>query len=185
MNNALTMCGCTMADLLRHAETGALTIYVMADQWKAKRVKEIDLTVEVGSASPTISFRGPPLPDIPAPDDPDFEEKCRERIRLEQAQDILCGNVIEYGRFGSFRTMYETIFTGLQPVAARAFCEYQTHPDSAEIILDLNRVLSLSHHDHERLVYPDPLTLVRDALQNDSLMLMLDDIQWLLEKSPG
>jgi len=164
-------------DIFHLAEIGKLVVYVIASKWRARRVTAIDHSIPLRPSPPKVYFRGPALPEIPSTDDKDFEEKCRRRIRLEQAQDIICGKVIEYGRFGSLKNLYELIFIGLQPVAARTFQEYRVYPDSAEIILDLNLSLGISAKNREGFVYPNPKTLVRDALVNRRFFLMAADVK--------
>jgi len=164
-------------DILHLAELGKLVVYVAASRWRARRVTEIDHSIIKSHVPPTVYLRGPALSEIPSIDDKDFEEKCKRRIRLEQAQDIICGNVIEYGRYGSLKNVYELMFIGLQPISARTFQEYRVNPDSTEILLDLNRSIGISGNNRERLVYPNPKTLVSDALVNRSLFVMAADVK--------
>jgi hypothetical protein len=184
VDEAIELGKCTIADLFYQAEIGKLVIYVIADGWNAGRIYEIDHSIDISSGHPTLSFRGPELPELLSATDANFLERHQEIFRLSEYRDQVFGNVVDYGRRTAFRDVFSWSLTDQQPIAAHTFREYRINPEKAAIELDLNRILGSKDTIHERFVCPEPRVLLQDSLVSGKLVVMTADLQKILGQSP-
>lgn len=170
---------CTAEDLFQAAADGDLTIYVLADNWNAESVYEIDTTKVLGDLS--ITFTGTPPPALPdSEDEEEFERQYQAWHNGKDKQDTTIGNVTFYGRNGTYRELYKYTRSGFQPISAKTIIDYRKGDVSSKIELDLNRILNLSDDTKERFFCPDPQVLLQDALNSGMLFVMKDDLTRLI-----
>lgn len=187
VEEALDKARCSQNQLFLKAESGELPVYVIADNWSAGRIYEIDNSVTVDFSKPFTSYRSPDLSKLPASDaanfDPKFDAWYREQSTLDCNQDVIVGNQTSYGRLHSFWRALHTL-TDYQPIAAETFKAYRLNPENAEVIIDLNRKLKLIDKVHERYISLEPTILLEDALSEGRLVVMTADLKRLLNERP-
>lgn len=181
LSEAMSIGCCTADDIFAKAAAGELVVYAIASKWKAGRVYEIDGSIDVATATKQLQFRGPDLPPCPDP----VDESYADWQVLNESRDQIFGNVIDYARHGAFKTYYQGISDGLQPVAQFVFDDYFVRPSETKISLDLNRMLKHVDPVRRRYIEPDPSVLVADELAADRLIVMEKDFRQLLGQGVG
>lgn len=180
LDEAAEMADLKVADLFGMAANGKLHISVIADEWKAASVYEIDHSIHTADSGLVISFKGPALPEFPDPDDEDFIEKVEQWQRTDDSRDLVVGNQIHYAKRGPFRVFFKNSITGPKPVAVSSLARYLISPDNAKIELDLNQILGVSDAVHERFIQLDPEVLVQTALHDQKLVVLRNELGELL-----
>jgi|GEM_PF-3415695 len=186
---AAELLDCEDNDLIHLAANGGVQLFVLADNWVAKRIYQYDYSIVPGDDLQTYLkpiYRGPTPPEKPDAHDPDYAVKNAKWFLNHDCQDIAIGNMVDYRKHGKYRIMYEMTFDGPVPVAKKCFEEYRIRPETAKIEIDMYRYCLSRHWDaageaQNMFLIPENEPLVQDAFNSGELVVLTENIKRLQE----
>lgn len=176
IDEAASLANLKLDDFLYLAAAGKFDLYVLADAWKPSRIYQ---------------FKQPKS----KPDGP--ENTAKNRSLLNRAFSMeedsrnwwiglskQCNGVPARGfshveKEGPLGCLYILKLSGAKPIARHSIAQYRTNPSSAILEIDLNRTLALDDEPAETYFTPDPIVLVADAIRENKLVVMSQDIEAL------